>query len=1094
MKKTSQFISIKTNLSKSVNLDRDKASVDILESYILTSSALQNIVNITNICNSHENSNKAWSLIGPYGSGKSSFALYLSNLLTNPNSLKNNLALNKLKEINPELRHTINNHIKKSLGYCEVLLTGHPESLIVAFLKALKNSVSSYYAKYSINNKKDYLDIDSLLKYKEINTSSIIPIINNIQKTIKQSGGKGLLIIIDELGNFLEYAARHESSDIFLLQLLAEIAYTTDKSRILLFVLLHQAFDQYGVNLSPKLKNEWTKIQGRYETVPFIETTVQSLHVMSQFFEQKLPATKLQIIKNKTKSIINKLKNSDFLPTSLNSTKLTELLAKCYPLHPVTSLLLPKLCQKIAQNERSLFGYLSSNNPFGLTKKMEILEFGKFIMPADIYDYFINGQILTNDLQTQRIYSEVIIALERITDESYIEVNLLKTIGLFNISGNTRASEDVLKLCTSRFEDSINSLMSKSIVTYRKFSSEYRIWQGSDFDLMQSLSKEIAQLTTINIAEEITKMSVFFPFVAKRYSIEKHSLFYFEPIFINVSEYKNTKAQNDKPRVIFCLSDNKQDKITFKDNLINYFSGQDICVFLNNSADIKKISKERIALENIYSKEAVIQQDPVIQREFKTYLINARQQESNLFKQIIENPSECLWHWNGLRSIKKKRELQSLLSKVLEYAFNSAPIIKNELINRDNPSSQAMSGRKKLLLALLQKNNIEDLGITGFPAEKSMYLSVFKDSGMHSSMNNKWQIQPPTDEKFLKVWRIIEVFFNSLQQPKNLSELDAILTSNPYGIKKPVLAFFYISFYLYKKNEIAVYEDRIYVPYFTPEHLERFLKRPETFNFQQFKIGKVTQNLIQEYEESLLGGKKVSAIQDLFKAMAVFFRDVPDYTSQTQNISGTSQDIINAFKYPKNPQDLLFKKLPKICTPNSKNLKSFGKTLKEALQEIKNAYPKMLEQQTNILHNAFDTEEKKQLRMRLSQCCAKLENYTIDEEVTNFIKSANYEYGDLDEYFERIFTNIIGKTSKNWTDNDVIFVSQKLSEYSRIVVNLYQVHQYHTKGELTFEEQESKVNIQKLSEKSQMRVISSLLEDLSKKNKTPLLSTRIKNV
>jgi hypothetical protein len=58
------------------------------------------------------------------------------------------------------------------------------------------------------------------------------------------------------------------------------------------------------------------------------------------------------------------------------------------------------------------------------------------------------------------------------------------------------------------------------------------------------------------------------------------------------------------------------------------------------------------------------------------------------------------------------------------------------------------------------------------------------------------------------------------------------------------LPIFYIAVYLSNKDEIAVYEDRFYVPYFTTEHLERFLKRPDTFTFQQFKIEGVTQSFL----------------------------------------------------------------------------------------------------------------------------------------------------------------------------------------------------------------------------------------------------------
>jgi hypothetical protein len=70
-------------------------------------------------------------------------------------------------------------------------------------------------------------------------------------------------------------------NDIFLLQILAEITYDNN---ILLFVLLHQSFEQYGKNLNTKLKNEWAKIQGRYEVLSLVETVTQSLHIMGQVF------------------------------------------------------------------------------------------------------------------------------------------------------------------------------------------------------------------------------------------------------------------------------------------------------------------------------------------------------------------------------------------------------------------------------------------------------------------------------------------------------------------------------------------------------------------------------------------------------------------------------------------------------------------------------------------------------------------------------------------------------------------------------------------------------------------------------------------
>jgi hypothetical protein len=152
----------------------------------------------------------------------------------------------------------------------------------------------------------------------------------NIQNNIQNNGGKGLLIIIDELGKFLEYSARHESDDIFLLQTLAEATYNNN---ILLFVLLHQSFEQYGKNLNTKLKNEWTKIQGRYEVLSFIETITQSLHIMGRVFQNQLSKTQLKPIQTKIKNTVKVLQENNLLPVSLDTKTAHHLFENCYQLH-----------------------------------------------------------------------------------------------------------------------------------------------------------------------------------------------------------------------------------------------------------------------------------------------------------------------------------------------------------------------------------------------------------------------------------------------------------------------------------------------------------------------------------------------------------------------------------------------------------------------------------------------------------------------------------------------------------------------------------------------------------------------------------------
>ncbi len=192
--KLDKLISVKTALTKSINLDRDKSAEALLENYVLTSTAMQNIQNVINTQKNTNATNKAWSLIGPYGSGKSSFALYLSHLLSNPKTTLSKLARKKLRAEKTNFATDINKHLKGSNGYCKVLITGSPDSLIVVFLETLRISVIDYYMALDIVDDASLAMIDKLLSNNKISLSKVSNLIVNIQNNIRDNGGKGDLV------------------------------------------------------------------------------------------------------------------------------------------------------------------------------------------------------------------------------------------------------------------------------------------------------------------------------------------------------------------------------------------------------------------------------------------------------------------------------------------------------------------------------------------------------------------------------------------------------------------------------------------------------------------------------------------------------------------------------------------------------------------------------------------------------------------------------------------------------------------------------------------------------------------------------------
>lgn len=98
----SELIQVNTHYTRSINMERDINSQAVVEAYIPTSRALRTLDTMADAFLSGEKP-RAWSLVGPYGSGKSSFAVFLAHLLSNPTALTTQTAQKKLRTIDQEI-------------------------------------------------------------------------------------------------------------------------------------------------------------------------------------------------------------------------------------------------------------------------------------------------------------------------------------------------------------------------------------------------------------------------------------------------------------------------------------------------------------------------------------------------------------------------------------------------------------------------------------------------------------------------------------------------------------------------------------------------------------------------------------------------------------------------------------------------------------------------------------------------------------------------------------------------------------------------------------------------------------------------------
>lgn len=1065
----SDYVSINAHYTRSINLERDSTSSDVLSAYIPTSRAIRTLERVAGSFND-EQAPRAWSLVGPYGSGKSSFSVFASGLFSDPKSQLSKIAHSKLKATSPGLQKDFSKSLVGSKGMLEVLVTGSPEPMSKRIISSIKAALEEAWTGRRGKKPPFFRKLYSLLDEDEVKTSDILSFIVELQQGLQKVQYAGVLLIIDELGKFLEYEARHYgANDIYLLQLLAEHACAGGECNLYMFVMLHQSFEQYAKGLGENLKNEWSKVQGRFEEVPFIESSEQVLRVVSSAFEQKLPAEIAKSINDKISESVKVLVDVEALPPSLKPSEAENLFRNCYPLHPVSALILPVLCQKIAQNERTLFSYLGSHEEFGLSDMLTKLQPpGDFVLPHHIFDYFVSNQSAAlSDYVTHRRWAEVVTAIERLGDAPGATVELLKTIGILNIlgsKGGLKASKALLESCFSKkaiVKNGIQELTEQSIIAFRKFNGEYRVWQGSDFDLEEAVQTASYHIGEFELAAELNNRQALQPVVARRYTIRNGALRYFSPLFVDARSYKKTAAKASLPRLILFVAGAQDDETIFHDQVVDHFSELDIVAICKNGSYLRESTAEVLALKYVGESRQELNNDPVAKREFTDRLNAAEVTQGVVLSGLLENPEESNWyHKSKPLEVVNKRSFQEQLSSVLSKVFSKAPEIHNELVNRDKPSSQANAARIKLLHAMLSSPDIMDLGIDKFPPEKAIYRSVLREPGLHRETElNQWAFcEPEKGTPYFHVWQRIEGFLEETEnEPKSFADLNAELMAPPYGVKAGVLPILYVAVYCVYQRELAIYESRQYRPVFSADMLERFVKRPDEFTVQRFRIVGLRASIYEEYKSLFTDDKEKSVIQ-LVRPLADLIGSLPDYTQKTRSteLSDSALRVRDAFKIAKSPEKLLFEDLPNALgygaelEKESGNLEGYSEALQESLRELKYAYPNLVKHEQKLLAQAFHIDESLSLEDLRKTAIGRfegLEQYTVDVDgLRALIKRISKKTGGDEEWLENILMFLGQKPSSKWSDADRAEVEVKLSDYAKRILDLRTLRLHYDKS------------------------------------------------
>ena len=725
-KRIADLFAIRGRFLRSANLERDFYDPAALSGYVPTEFAESCIERIGEGLRPRSGQ-RAWRMTGDYGSGKSSLALVLAHTLAGHDA-----------SFPPQLRRVadLTKHGGARPRFLPVLVTCSRESLGTYILLGLRRTLADAFRGRGKHKALEH--IQRLLDaHNEPSGSKIVEaVLEANTRIIAESKGQGLLLIIDELGKFLEFAVFHpQRQDVFLLQQLAEAASHSGDEPLFVICILHQGFNAYADQLDQSAQREWEKVAGRFDEIIFSQPVEQVGHLIACALGvrvDQVPKRQASDLRYAMRKIIEL---GWFGPAQ--TQQLVDLAARIYPLHPTVLPALIRVFRRFGQNERSLFSFLLSNEPFGLQAfAQKALHDAQPYRLHDLFDYIrVNfGHRLAT--QSYRSHWNLIDStIETYATEEPLQTQVLKTVGVLNLLNDDLLATEESAVCALADEDqaaqrnvrtAIEKLRRVKRVLYdRGRAAGLCLWPHTSVDLEKAYDDARRALGAIQrVAGLISEFLETRPVVARRHYIETGNLRHFEVRYCPVAELPVSLEHNlaiadglilvplcetetERQAALAYLKQARLDErpacLVAVPQPLSSLAGlvQEVQRWDWVASNTQQLNGDKYAREEVSR-----------QRQAARAQLERRIQSLVGFKQFGERANLDWFHLGQRLNIHDGRHLLEELSRICDETYPLAPRIHNELVNRRSLSSAAAAARMRLIERMFRMATPSALGWT----------------------------------------------------------------------------------------------------------------------------------------------------------------------------------------------------------------------------------------------------------------------------------------------------------------------------------------------------------------------------------------------
>jgi hypothetical protein len=1048
-------VRIDQRFARSANVERDRSARD-LEGYIPTARALDVLGRVVSGLEGVEAS-RAISVTGPYGSGKSSLGIFMGALF-GPEGSARKTADRLLEAAEPELARRLAAVRSRvgSRGFVFAPVVAQREPITATLLRALKVGVGRYLD--SARNPR------RSAAFKAVEEADGTPTASELQALLEGlTSIAPIVLLVDEFGKNLEQfvATGGNEDDLFVLQELAEWSAGATTNPLVLLTMQHLAFEDYAAGASTAQRREWSKVQGRFADVPFVESPAQSQALIATIFTT---TATLDRWTSGMQRAVETLGLADQLHVDLEDL---------FPLHPLTAAVLPELSFRAGPDPGAVPSFLSST-ALGRTTDLASVRLD------GVYDFFLEAaSTMVAASSSASRWLEIETRIRDAIGLADAELRLLKSVAVLNLvtaGGVLRASRDLLHFAAVGSSPELKSdadvdrhlaaLEARGLITYRAFADEFRVWRGTDFDLQGSVELARRRLADESPAAVLQRVRPPAPVVAARHSQETGILRVFEQRYVDADTTVTISPSQTYDGLVLLDVDPKK-KLP---EVAGHVDGYPVLVGSpQDSGPLLRAALELAALADVLTSPEGLAADWVARQELSERAAAAAAAVDHEVQQAFGS-GDGMVKWRNLGEslpagrAPKTISLMAKLSEVCDELYDQSPIIRNEMLSRRDLTSQGARARRDLLEAMVTADDEERCGIEGFGPERAMYEAILARPQIHRRLDEgRFGFAAPFDDpdsdddlNFGPAWEVTQRYFDDAEDQRlPLEELYHRLMAPPIGLKEGPIPVLVVAALIERAADVALYENGSFVLKLTTPVVERLICNPDLFEVKAFALrgrrGAVVDALGEKLEVSAVSGpgSRVGSLVSVVGPLLGRVRSIPSYAQRTESMGDAPKAIRSLLFEAREPDELLFSDLPVALgfspiKPSSRvdqaTIDAFVVQLVGAVKTLLAAHSQLLGVLDASLRDAFGVADGTGTQTNIAGRFGQISDGVLNPDLRAALFALTNDGLAGEDWLENVGMVITSVPPGNWTDAELVRFNQRVAELASALRRIEALH------------------------------------------------------